>query len=112
MRPGLVVERQIACYPLVRGLDGVVRVQIDLLVFEASPQPFHEHVVAPAPFAIHADLNAVLAQELCELLAGELAPLVGVEDFRAAILGNCQRSSNNPQVWSSNSPHLLTEGGE
>ena len=25
---------------------------------------------------------------------------------------HCQRSSNNPQVWSSNSPHLLTEGGE
>lgn len=27
-------------------------------------------------------------------------------------VGECQRSSNNPQVWSSNSPHLLTEGGE
>ena len=49
MRPGLVVERQIAFQALVRGLDGVVRVQIDLLVFEALPQSLDEHVVPQHP---------------------------------------------------------------
>ena len=78
----------IARQPLVRGLDGVVCVQIDLLVFEALPESFDEHVVPPTPFSVHADLDAVVRQEPRELLAGELAPLIGVEDLGAAILRN------------------------
>jgi hypothetical protein len=38
-------------------------VQVDLLVFDASPQPFHEHVIPPTAFAVHADLNPVVFQE-------------------------------------------------
>ncbi len=71
MRPGLVVERQIAFQALVRGLDGVVCVQIDLLVFEALPQALDEHVVPPTPFPVHADLNAVVGEKPGELLAGK-----------------------------------------
>jgi len=86
MRPGLVVEHQIARQPLLRRADGVIGVQVDLLVFDAFPQPFYEYVVSPASFSVHADLNALVFQESRELLAGELAPLVSVEDLRAAIL--------------------------
>jgi hypothetical protein len=35
-------------------------VEIHLLVFDAFPESFHEHVVAPAAFPVHADLDAVL----------------------------------------------------
>jgi len=31
--------------------------------------------------------------------------------LRAGHAGTCQRSCNNPQMWSMNSPHPLTEGG-
>ena len=85
MRPGLVGERQIAFQALARGLDGVVRVQIDLLVFDALPQSLDEHVVPPTPFPVHADLNAVVGEKPGELLAGKLAPLIGIEDLRRTL---------------------------
>lgn len=86
MWPGLVVERQVARQALMRSLSRLVGVQIDLLVFDTFPESFHKHVIAPAPFAVHADLNAVVGQQPCERLAGELAPLIGVEDLGTAIL--------------------------
>ena len=83
----LIVEYQVALQALVCGADGLVGVQIDLLVFNAFPRSFHEHVVPPTPFPVHADLDAVVLQEPRELLAGELAPLIGMEDLRRAIVG-------------------------
>ena len=61
--------------------------QIHLLVFHTPPQPLDQHVVAPAAGAIHADSDVVLLEEPRELLAGELAALVGVEELRRAIAG-------------------------
>ncbi len=87
MRPGLVVERQVARQALVRGADSLIGVQIDFLVFDALPESFHEHVVPPTPFPVHADLDAVMRQEPRELLAGKLASLVGIEDLRCARVG-------------------------
>ena len=60
VRPGLVVERQVARQFLLGSVDGLVGMQIRLLVFDALPEPFHEDVVAPAACAVHADPNAVL----------------------------------------------------
>ena len=88
MRPGLVVERQVALQPLLGGADGLVGVEIHLLVCEALPESFHEHVVPPTPFPVHADLDAVVLQEPRELLAGELAALIGIEDLRDASMGD------------------------
>ena len=67
--------------------DGVVRVHIDLLVFETFPESFHEHVIPPTAFSVHADLNAVVHEQPGELLARKLAPLIGIEDVRRAIVG-------------------------
>jgi hypothetical protein len=36
--------------------------EIDLLVFHRAPEALHEHVVAPAALAVHAD-GDLLAQE-------------------------------------------------
>ena len=87
MRSGLVVECQIALLALVCSPYGVVGVQIHLLVFDAFPESLHKHVVAPAAFPVHADLDAVVSQKPRELLAGELAPLIDIEDLRRAIVG-------------------------
>ena len=53
-------------------IDTVVSMQIDLFVFHTPPQPFHEHVVPPAAFAVHADLDAAVLQQLGKFEAGEL----------------------------------------
>src|SRR6201993_1728620 len=38
--------------------DSFVGSQIDLLVFDAAPQPLDEHVVPPGALAVHADGEA------------------------------------------------------
>ena len=76
VRPGLVIERQVALQSLVRGADGLVGVQIDLLVFDTLPQPLDTHLVAPTPFPVHADQDAVVFQQPRELQTGQLIPLI------------------------------------
>ena len=59
--------------------------QVNLLVFDAPPQSFHEYIVPPATSAVHTDLDAVIFQQPSEFQASELASLVGVENVRLAI---------------------------
>jgi hypothetical protein len=66
----------------------LVRVEIDLVVFEALPWSLDEHVVPPAPRPIHTDLNPVVFQDPGELLPGELTVLIRVEHLWSAILGD------------------------
>ena len=86
-----------------------------LLVCDAFPGSFHKHVIPPAACAVHADLNAVMSEKSCEHMAGELAPLIGVEDLGAAILcdrlPHCveaevrgQRIEDSPRRHSAQSP--------
>ena len=59
--------------------------QVDGLVLERTPQALNEDVVqAPAP-AVHGDGDPGLVEHGGELLAGELAALVGVEDLGTAM---------------------------
>ena len=86
MRPELVIELDVAFEPLLRVTNRLVRVKIDLLLLDTFPESLHKHVIPPAAVAVHADLNPLVFQKSRELLAGELTPLVGVEDFGTAIL--------------------------
>ena len=63
--------------------------EIYLLIFDASPEPFHEHIVTPATSPVHAYGNVFFPQKLSELPARELAALIGVEDLRCSIEGEC-----------------------
>src|SRR3990172_150048 len=85
VRTASVVEREVAPDAGGGGGDGVVRVQVDLLVLEGAPEPLDEDVVAPAAPAVHADPDAVLEQEPGERRAGKLRALVGVEDLGPAM---------------------------
>ena len=60
--------------------------QVHLLVLDALPEALDEEVVAPGPLAVHAELDAVLLDHTDKGRAGELAPLVGVQDCRAAVV--------------------------
>jgi len=72
MRPTLIVKLEVAAERSARLADAVVGVQIDLLVFDATPEPLDEHVVAPGAFAVHADRNAVVGEHAGEGRTGEL----------------------------------------
>lgn len=85
MRPGLIVKRQVALYPLLGCDDGFIGVEIYLLVCDGFPESFREPVVAPAACPVYADLNAVVSEQARELLPGKLAPLIGIEELRRAI---------------------------
>jgi len=88
MRSSPIVERQIPFQPLLSRADGFKRMKIDLFRLETPPEPVDKDVGAPASSPIHTDLNPVVVQQSREFLARELAPLIGVEDLRAAILRN------------------------
>src|ERR1700716_1449637 len=85
MGPSSVVEVEIPADRVPRLANAFVGSQIDLLVFDAAPQPFDEHVVPPGSFAIHANRDAVAGERAGEGDAGELRALVGIEDFGLAV---------------------------
>ena len=85
MRTVAVVKVKIPTNRASRLADGFVGSQIDLLVFDAAPQPLNEDVVPPGPFAVHADGDAVVGEDAGKDRTGELRALVGVEDFRLAM---------------------------
>ena len=79
MWPVSIVKLEIAVQTLPRLGDRVVGMQVNLLVLHAFPQPLDKHIVHPSAFPVHADLDAVALDQVDEILAGELAALVGVE---------------------------------
>src|SRR5664279_5453950 len=81
MRAPPVIKIQISAKRGARLEDAVVGAQIDLLVFDAAPQPLDKHIVAPGTLAVHADRYAIAYQHAREGLAGELAALIRVEYF-------------------------------
>ena len=88
MRPLPVVELEIAGQLFARLGDALIRMQIDVLVLDAAPEPLDEDVVEPAAFSVHADLDTVVGQRPGEVGASELAALVGIEYLRRAVPGN------------------------
>ena len=86
MGPAAVVESDVAADPGAGLGDTGVDPQVDLLVFDGSPQPLHEDVVAPGALAIHADPDLAGGQNLDEVGGGELTALVAVEDLALVAL--------------------------
>ena len=84
----LVEEAKVGLKPLSEVSNAVVGVQVNMLVLHRAPESLNEDVVHPPSFAIHADLDLVSRQDAGELLAGELSPLIGVEDLGPAVFCN------------------------
>jgi len=85
MRPAAIVEVEVTSDRRARLGRGVVGSEIHLLIFDATPQPLDEDVVAPGALAVHADADPVFNQHASESRAGELAALVRVEDLRLTV---------------------------
>ena len=67
--------------------DAVVGAQVHLFVLHRPPQSLRKEIVPPRTAAVHADADLVPQQQTGEFGAGELAALVGVEEFRRAVPG-------------------------
>ena len=59
MRPDLIIKGHVAGYPDLGVVDRLIGMEIDLLIFETSPQPLDKDIVPPPPDSIHADLNVM-----------------------------------------------------
>src|SRR6516164_4208104 len=81
-----VVEVEVTADRSARFAHAVVGSQIDLLVFDAAPQPLDEDVVPPSALAVHADGDRVLDQHTSESCSSELAALIRVEDVGLAVM--------------------------
>ena len=69
---------------LLQLLDRGLALEVNVLVFEASPKPLNEHVVHLPPLAFHAHGDPQPFEPSRPFRRGELAALVGVEDLRTA----------------------------
>ncbi len=67
--------------------DAVVGSQVDLLVFDPTPEPLDTYVVTPGTAAVPAERHSVPEQQAGEAGAGELTSPVGVENLRPAMPG-------------------------
>src|ERR1043165_3480937 len=89
MRSAAIIEVEVAVDRGAGVADAVVGSQVDLLVFDASPQPLDKDVVAPSSFAVHADCNVIVGERADEGRASELRSLVCVEDIWFAVTSQC-----------------------
>ena len=85
MPPGLIVEHQSVADALFGLGHTIIGFEIDLLMFQAAPEALDKHIVHPASLAIDADLDVMVYEYICEILAGKLTTLVTVKDFRCAV---------------------------
>ena len=67
-------------YPLVEFRHPFIATDVDVIVFEGSPEAFHHHIVQGAATPVHADLDPMALKDPGEGLPGVLATLFGIED--------------------------------
>jgi len=84
MQALVVVEVKIPLQPGFQLRHCGIVVEVDVLVFERPPQAFDEHVVQRPPASIVAYRHLGVLQACSKRLAGELYPLVAVEDLRGS----------------------------
>jgi len=73
--------------------------QVNILIFQGSPQALCKYVVHASPPAIHADINPIILDSCGEGGAGKLGPLIAIEDFRFPKLkGHFQRLQTERRI--------------
>ena len=86
MRPVPIVPVEILHDGRSRVAHRVVSMQVNLFIFERFPQSFNEHIISPCPAPAHAQLASSFPDSLHEFKRSKLATLIGVDDFRRAML--------------------------
>jgi len=82
MKPLFAVEPEIAMDSGSRLSNRFIFTQINGFIFERSPQSFDKDVVQSPTSTVHAYFDSPAHQSLYPPTAGELGPLISVEDLR------------------------------
>ncbi len=98
MRTVAVIEVDVAGDPRPRVGNRVVRVEIHFFVLDRSPEAFDENIVAPTALAVHAQLRGDAREDIDEGVARELRALIGIEYFRATVLGDRSFKGSDAEV--------------
>ena len=64
-------------------------IDVNQLRFKTPKLPLDHDAVCPVGFSVHALADVQIFQQLLILVAGELASLIGIEDFRGPELVYC-----------------------
>ena len=59
---------------------------VNFLVFDSPPEGLNEDIVPPGALSVHVDPDPPRRQHLDEVSGGELAALIGVEDFGLCVI--------------------------
>jgi len=85
MRPLLIVKAQVVPQPLPCLTGTGVIFEIDLLVFNGTPQPFRKNVIKRATLAIHADAHIMGEEQLRVLRTGKVTALIAITNLRSGL---------------------------
>ena len=90
MLTNIIIFVEILTQPFSAFGDGLVTLQINILVLDCAPESFHKNIVVGTALAVHAKLGrAPLPVEYSgKLFRSELATLIRVEHLRPAIFFN------------------------
>lgn len=72
--------------------------QLDLFIFDCSPNELEEDVIPPRAFCVYADLDSSVCQHFDKLRLSEVAPLIRLEDLGGPMPGQCFLDSLNAKV--------------
>ena len=78
----LVIKLEIPCQCLAGFAWRSIIVRVDFFILDRTPHPFCKNIIQGSPFAIHADLNVCIEQELAILRAGKMAALIAIANQR------------------------------
>ena len=81
MRPFLIIEEEVVGQSPAEVGDRLVKVEVEILIFDRSPQSFDEDVVECSAASIHTDGNVLPFQLAGVPRGGELGALIGVKDL-------------------------------
>jgi len=85
MRQIVIVQMDVAFHALSGLSRTAVVVYIDLVVLQATPEALDDDVVLGTAFAVHADPNLILFQQIDILWTREMAALVTVDNLRLTL---------------------------
>ena len=66
----------------------ILRVQVDIFSLNGPPKALYLDIIKASGYAVHTNLYSISLTSFLPLLAGGLAYLVGVDDFRCTIFLN------------------------
>lgn len=85
MGPLVIVEVKVSSQTGSEFGNGGIVFEVDVLVFETTPQAFDEDIVQSSATSVHADADSGSFETSRELIGGELRTLIRVENGRLSL---------------------------